>query len=53
MKMKKNILLLGALAALLTLSGCFGAKSTSMAGRGGEVVASVAEALLNLLLTEW
>ena len=36
--MKKSILLLGAMVALLTLSGCFGAKSASVAGRGGEVV---------------
>ena len=36
--MKKSIMLLSSLVALLTLSGCFGAKSSSMAGRGGEVV---------------
>ena len=36
--MKKNIWLLGTLIAILTLSSCFGAKYTSMAGRGGEVV---------------
>ena len=36
--MKKSILLLSSLVALLTLSGCFGAKTSSMAGRGGEVV---------------
>ena len=36
--MKKSILLLSSLMALLTLSGCFGAKTSSMAGRGGEVV---------------
>ena len=38
MNMKKNIWLLGTLIAVLTLSSCFGAKYTSMAGRGGEVV---------------
>ena len=36
--MKKSILLLSAFAILLTLSGCFGAKQASVAGRGGEVV---------------
>lgn len=36
--MKKIIGLFCSLVALLSLSGCFSAKSTSMAGRGGEVV---------------
>ena len=37
-EMKKIIGLFCSLVALLSLSGCFSAKSTSMAGRGGEVV---------------
>ena len=37
-EMKKILGLLCSLTALLSLSGCFSAKSTSMAGRGGEVV---------------
>ena len=36
--MKKILGLFCSLVALLSLSGCFSAKSTSMAGRGGEVV---------------
>ena len=35
---KKCIGLLCALMPLFAFSGCFSAKSTSMAGRGGEVV---------------
>ena len=38
MKMKKCIMLLCSAFALMALTGCFGAKSSSMAGRGGEVV---------------
>ena len=37
-EMKKILGLFCSLVALLSLSGCFSAKSTSMAGRGGEVV---------------
>ena len=38
MNMKKGLLLLCAFALSLSLSGCFGAKQASVAGRGGEVV---------------
>lgn len=37
MKMRKSIMALS-LAALVTLSGCFGSKASSSSGRGGEVV---------------
>ena len=36
--MKKGIMWLCSAFVLVALTGCFGAKSTSMAGRGGEVV---------------
>ena len=36
--MKKCILSLCSAVALLALTGCFGAKSASVSGRGGEVV---------------
>lgn len=36
--MRKNILFLFATLILLTLNSCFSAKTTSMSGRGGEVV---------------
>lgn len=36
--MKKGILAICSMLVLIALTGCFGAKSASMAGRGGEVV---------------
>lgn len=36
--MKRNIVLVTALVGLLVLTGCFGSKSASSIGRGGEVV---------------
>ena len=36
--MKKSIIAVCMVAIAMTLTGCFGAKSASSAGRGGEVV---------------
>ena len=36
--MKKGIIIVGAVLMVLSLTGCFSAKSTSASGRGGEVV---------------
>ncbi len=51
--MKKGIMWLCSAFVLVALTGCFGAKSTSMAGRGGEVVGVSAGDLPSQLLTAW